>query len=368
MLNPPLDLLNVYQYAWNPSKQGAEQGQRKTDVLLRQRMGIWKSVRSWLGSIPRRHGCILLGDFNTPLSTCPGLVGGGVAKKVSKPMQTDHEEFQQIIQQFACTALNTWSQAGDPARAFIPAVSGEGHGTQIDLILSRGRMVDGHAKQAAPFACPIVPATGCRHLPVQCSIRRPRLPMQTKQVTRQQPQQVRQLLQEQELAAKYVNTSTQAVANMKEDESLDTTLKASWQQCLDDMNKNKRRMASEATKGEVDKQPVHLQIRSMWNLRAELRLNDARRPRNMSIPLMEILQGWRQAAKLQQVTREVRKAERLRRLQKIEQVLQSTNIYRAAKTLAPKAPRRKMQLRDKNGRIETAHAEFEQILQYFQQL
>ncbi|CAE7255201.1 unnamed protein product [Symbiodinium pilosum] len=106
----------------------------------------------------------------------------------------------------------------------------------------------------------------------------------------------------------------------------------------------------------------------MWDLRAELRLNDTKRSYNKGISLKEVLQGWLQAARLQQVTREVRKAGRLRKLQKIEQVLRSTNIYRAAKTLAPKAPRRRMQIRDKNGRIQTAHADFEQILQYFQQL
>ena len=368
MLNPPLDLLNVYQYAWNPNKQGAEQGQHKMDALLKQRMSIWKSVRSWLGSIPRRHGCILLGDFNTPLSTCPGLVGGGVAKRVHKPMQTDHEEFQQIIQQFACIALNTWSQAGDPARTFIPAVAGDGHGTQIDFVLSRGRVVDGQAKQATPFTCPMVPATGCRHLPVQCSIRRPRLPMQTQQAVRQQPQQVSQLLQERELAAKYVSAATQAIADMGQGDSLDNTLRSSWQQCLKEMHKHKPRGANAASQEGVSHHSVCLQIRSMWDLRAELRLNDTKRSYNKGISLKEVLQGWLQAARLQQVTREVRKAGRLRKLQKIEQVLRSTNIYRAAKTLAPKAPRRRMQIRDKNGRIQTAHADFEQILQYFQQL
>ena len=107
MLNPPLDLLNVYQYAWNPNKQGADKGQHKTEALIRQRMGIWKSIRSWLGQVPRRHGCILLGDFNTPLQVCPGLIGGGLAKQSGKPVQSDQEDFQQIIRQFACTALNT---------------------------------------------------------------------------------------------------------------------------------------------------------------------------------------------------------------------------------------------------------------------
>ena len=89
MLSPPLDLLNVYQYAWNPNKQGADKGQHKTEALIRQRMGIWKSIRNWLGQVPRRHGCILLGGFNTPLQVCPGLIGGGLAKQSGKPVQSD---------------------------------------------------------------------------------------------------------------------------------------------------------------------------------------------------------------------------------------------------------------------------------------
>ena len=176
MLNPPLDVLNVYQYSWNPSKQGADQGQFKVDLLVKQRMNMWNHIRKWLGSIPRRNGCIVLGDFNTPLQPSPGMVGNGLAKTRDKPIQTDHEEFQNIVRNFSCCALNTWRQAGSQARTFLPVNAGEGHGTQIDFILCRGRMVDGIAKQAAAFISPIVPATGCRHLLVHCSVRKPRIP------------------------------------------------------------------------------------------------------------------------------------------------------------------------------------------------
>ena len=155
----------------------------------------------------------------TPLQVCPGLVGGGLANRSSKPIQSDPEEFQQIVRQFACTALNTWSQAGIPARTFIPAAFGDGHGTQIDFMLSRGRMVDGHAKQAAPFTCPIVPATGCRHLPVQCSIKA-------------------KIAQESTLSVMCVKTTTPSQTCRYD--NLDGVMKACWQQCMDSTLKAKR--------------------------------------------------------------------------------------------------------------------------------
>ena len=91
----------------------------------------------------------------------------------------------------------------------------------------------------------------------------------------------------------------------------------------------------------------------MWRLRAELRITESSRASSRTISLQEIFQGWCKAP---------------RKLQKAEQVLQSSNRYRAAKILAPKAPKKRMQLRDRDGKIQTTSAEFEQTVQFFQEL
>ena len=100
----------------------------------------------------------------------------------------------------------------------------------------------------------------------------------------------------------------------------------------------------------------------MWRLRQDLRITESSRLHKRAVSLQAAFQGWRKATELQQVIREVRKAGRARKLHKVDQVLQSTNIYRAARILAPKAPRKRMQLRDRHGKIQTSKDEFDQIV------
>ena len=145
-------------------------------------------------------------------------------------------------------------------------------------------------------------------------------------------------------------------------------MKACWQQCMDSVPKARRGGSYMPPTSSVGPQAVHEQIRRMWRLRQELRTVESSRSHQSTVSLQMVFRGWRMATDLQQVTREVRKAGRARKLQKVDQVLESTNIYRAAKILAPKAPRKRMQLRDKQGKIQTSKEEFDQIVQFFQEL
>ena len=65
LLQVPLDILCVYQIAWNHSKASLEQS-RKADQLVQQREKLWRKMSQWTSQIPLRHGLLLLGDFNTP--------------------------------------------------------------------------------------------------------------------------------------------------------------------------------------------------------------------------------------------------------------------------------------------------------------
>ena len=86
MMDPPLDVIGIYQHTWNVQKKPlqedpAEQpGGSKTEQLLQRRRKIWKQLRTWISDIPRRNGCIIMGDFNTPVLPVPALVGEGLAK------------------------------------------------------------------------------------------------------------------------------------------------------------------------------------------------------------------------------------------------------------------------------------------------
>ena len=186
--------------------------------------------------------------------------------------------------------------------------------------------------------------------------------MQTTPARRQQPQRVRQLLQDNALADRYVNITTQAIADMPAHNNLDGVMNACWQQCTDSAPKARRGGSYMPPTSSVGPQAVHEQIRRMRHLRQELRTVESSRSHQSIVSLQMVFRGWRMATDLQQVTREVRKAGRARKLQKV------ANIYRAAKILAPKAPRKRMQLRDKQGKIQTSKEEFDQIVQFFQEL
>ena len=175
MLDPPLDILGVYQHAWNVQKKPLQadpveiNGFSKVQQLLQRRRKVWKELGTWIAGIPRRNGCIILGDLNTPAQPIPSLIGEGIDKPGASIVQTDYDHVQQLIRAHACSLLNTWSKAGPSARTFLPAMhSGPNHGTQIDFVMTRGKSADGVAKQAKPIEAPFVPHTGCRHLPVEC--------------------------------------------------------------------------------------------------------------------------------------------------------------------------------------------------------
>ena len=76
-----------------------------------------------------------------------------------------------------------------------------------------------------------------------------------------------------------------------------------------------------------------------------------------------LLQAWRLAAQLQNSTRCLRKACRLRKTEMVAEVVRSDNIWQAAKRFAPKAPRRRLQLRSPAG-----HLQSQQIADYFTSL
>ena len=74
------------------------------------------------------------------------------------------------------------------------------------------------------------------------------------------------------------------------------------------------------------------------------------------------------AAKLQRTNRQLRKDCRQRKTLKILDAVNSDNVFTAAKRFAPKQPRRRLQLRSKEGHLQSHEAEFDQICSYFREL
>ena len=175
LLQVPLDILCTYQYAWNPQKTTLDPS-HKVDQLVRQRARVWQHISTWISQTPRRHGLLLLGDFNCPLIHDPPVCGPGLVPKAAHPHR-DQAEFQTLLRLANGRALNTWSAPGVSARTFLsPHADDSSLGTQIDYIIVRENLCDQVARQTRPIDAPFVPSSGCRHRPVSGTIPLPSLP------------------------------------------------------------------------------------------------------------------------------------------------------------------------------------------------
>ena len=77
--NPAIDLLCVYQHAWNPAKSEYQHRSVPAEqLLMNNRQDIWQSMQGWIAGIPKRNLLAVLGDFNAALSPLHPHVGTGV--------------------------------------------------------------------------------------------------------------------------------------------------------------------------------------------------------------------------------------------------------------------------------------------------
>ena len=366
LMEVPLDVLGVYQVAWNPHKATLPTS-CKTETLLKQRNRIWQHLHRWLRTIPARNGCILAGDFNEH----PWCRGGVT------PHQGQHQdrtEFQDLIRVHQCTILNTWRSGGASARTFLsPGVKDSAtnlkHGSQIDYILVRGTLVDNQAKQAGPLPAPFVPDSGCRHLPVKASVPMPHRPKTIAPTTSKLSlTTVRKCLRDTDAAEIFAREVAPQLAQAAPQTNLDAILLTGWNQTMDTSRRRGGDPALPARQeGARVSDCVRQLINTMWQVRANLRrLHQPDRPEGEVPP--SLWMAWHYTARLQAVNRELRKQCRHRKVQKIQEVVASANVFQAAKQFGPKQPRRRLQLRSPEGAIQTREVEHRQILDYFQTL
>ena len=156
------EMLHTYQFAWNLNKAAGVgyDTKHKVDTLMRQRRRVWKHLEQWLRGTPHRHGCLIVGDLNTPVASEPPVSGTGTVDH-QKAQQQDQETFQEMLRSHHCSVLNSWSASGWKARTFIPpGPDDRKQGTQIDFFIARGVMDTAMSRKATPFDAPFVPATG----------------------------------------------------------------------------------------------------------------------------------------------------------------------------------------------------------------
>ena len=170
---PPIDIPNSYQHAWNVTRQAYQnQDQDPVELLLQDRATIWKQIQTWGAPIPRRSQLVIVGDFNTPLKSLPPHVGPGITTHKSS-QHRDLKTFQGILQGLGLVAANTWRRPGDGSATFV---NHRNQPVQIDFALLRQPCCVPALHTKVLRDAPIVADSGMRHFPIQLQIPLPRTP------------------------------------------------------------------------------------------------------------------------------------------------------------------------------------------------
>eukprot|EP00439_Symbiodinium_sp_Y106_P046963 s2644_g6.t1 len=163
--NTHVDVVNWYQYAVNQQEGTFEKRQK---LLIK--------LQKCLAHLPRRNSLVLGGDFNCPCEQHANVCGP--AHLPPNPLHyTDYSDHQQVWRTLHLTALNTWTR---PQHGQIATFVFEGNEnliqSQIDFIMIRSQHCTPRSKKAGIIETFPVAGwrTGAKHLPVRAEVPLPR--------------------------------------------------------------------------------------------------------------------------------------------------------------------------------------------------
>ena len=222
--NPGIDLLCVYQHAWNPAKlEFQHRSVPAEQLLITRRQEVWQKMHGWVAGIPKRNLLGILGDFNSSLYAQHPHVGSGVGH--SHLHKKDGHALQSLFQTAGLNAVNTWGKPGQKAATFW---THKGEGSQIDFILVRNPCNLSHIRSTTLPKAPIVHPTGFRHIPVQCFLEWPKPP-------RAKPSQSTTAFQVTRVCTRFPQVLDQFRSKLQQlsctAEQLGSQLQQAWEQC-----------------------------------------------------------------------------------------------------------------------------------------
>ncbi|CAE7485339.1 unnamed protein product, partial [Symbiodinium sp. CCMP2456] len=354
-LQPPIDIINAYQYAANDNNQTPE---RRHRFILR--------LQSTLRSVPARNTVILAGDFNT---TCVPLkqVCGNWVMPANEAHHKDHEDFMAVLANHALSVLNTWTR---PHHQQLATFTFGKLASQIDYIVCRQSHANNRAKQAAilqreqfPVACW---RDGATHHPVQGFIPLQH-PQWHKSVTKPPPKiDVNKLVLDMRQ-----QPPPQALVKLRE--SVASGLENNDWQSMTQLEEGIMALAQElyavnTTRPQASEASTALAqcARDMWALFREMRSH--------SFTATGIMQAWKQWKDFSRLHREHKARSKARSKQRRHDLLTKAQtaankgdmhqVWQVVKTLAPKTKPKPLQLY-RQGHIMTPESELNWIAEAF---
>ena len=341
----PLDLVACYQHVFNRDKN-----------RLHARQQWWETLEHILTGIPNRHNLVLAGDFNCSLQASPPHTGTSTfnwrGQAHTGPEHIDQSKFLQLLRRFSLVVLNSWSSQLGPT--FI-----HGHcASRIDYVCVRQMLADGAARNVQYlWDSPFLLQNKVGHAPILCTIAKYWIPVfahnKIQRVTLQQRRNSRQAFLEQTATWQQFMTQTeQQIAQLFAAPAPDADILID-QMHVDVMETFQRYFPSGQTqRGPPAWQPALSTILNKWEHR--------RRMLRPGLSTMQnIFQRWFHVMKFSRLKRLHRKQAKQIKQQQFEDMVHTAavaaakhdthQLFAIINKVAPKQPRRQIQLRNHAG-------------------
>ena len=358
-----VDLLNVYQHAWDTPANALELSSLRSKVLL--------AVEDAIRLIPQRNLCVCAGDFNVQLKRIPGLVGANtVLKAKDSQAAPDMESLADMISTLNLVALNTWSGQRRCAHTF----KHQGFKSQIDFIFVRRHEATPLMRQCKPQHG--FPVTAWRlsglHVPLcTCLNFRWRPPPNRDRQAKIDSDQVNLALKQQLPVLQQFRQAVAAMTGHVQAYSTEVFNQALMQQGALFFPEVRQPRCSPS-----DADIIKQVARSRWK-HFQLSRQHARSPGWNGMQLMNrVFMTWMHFAKFRGMRREANKASRDARRDRFERLLTDAaecaaslnmqRLFKVVRQLAPKQPYRRMKLYGPNGEILSIAQEAQAIKTHFE--
>ncbi|CAE7380080.1 slc47a1 [Symbiodinium sp. CCMP2592] len=353
-----IDLLNVYQHAWD---QRAEAGE-----LKRKRAWILAKIDACIQQIPWRNLCICAGDWNVQLEPMSDLIGNSTNIRVGQAQSApDMASLTDVMIARQLVGLNTWTGPKRKAYTFTH----NGGRTQIDFVFARKHQVTRQMRSC--HALEGFPVTAWRqsglHRPLQVSLDYRWIPSSTPQQSRRIDHDaiataVRQCTPK--LHEYQLDVQTVLARNPPRDTS--ALHQVLYDCCLRHFPASTQRREYAHNHAEV-RNVVH----SRW-----LHLQRGKYHRRFAAACMSSAwHCWHHFARFRALRREANKASRTARRQRYENLLQEAEkfarqqnthkMFSIIRQLAPKQPHRKVKIYGKEGEILSRQEEVACLKKHF---
>ena len=383
-LDPPLDVLCVYQHAWS-SLTGSVRSTLARDTarteLLNRRSHIWRLVDNWVRAVPARNALLIGGDMNASLSNAMPNVGHGT--QPHKFPHSDQPEFQQLVVSNGLIAMNTWGRSGQHSGTYL----GANHSVQIDYLLTRLPSSEASRRARALRQAPIAHPTGLRHVPVTGYIPRPTAPRSQPNMNLR-PLDVHNMLRKHPDLAQTYQLQVTVALEQDPHQGLDGCMQAAWRRCVRQVRTQPKNSS-----------PPAVSLQSFWTAKRALRMRQQAASAYYSplvwhiatstvgsvyraLPhtvrkLRPLLLLWRAMTHFGHQDRTLRKRVKQRKQQQVDELIAEAQVldgrgisalHLVVKKLRPRMPRRSIHLRDSVGHLLSDQAELECLTSFFKQL